>query len=190
MNIEDLENQVTPDQAAARSYSYEFAGKKLEPFSKTRQTAAESMGVKIVSASFGRHAEELAETGSYPGFLADAIAIVWLCSQPISTAHRAVRKPDEATTRSMQWWEAEGGDVGSEKHIELIETFSSIIEDVFAVQATIEAPSGKGGGNSLGESLAPPPNTSPSSEAPAEATGSPSPTTSLSPWGSSSETSP
>jgi hypothetical protein len=191
MNIEDIENQITPDEAAARSFSHEFAGEKLEPFSRTRQTAAEAMGVKIVSTNFGQHAEQLIETGSYPGFLADAIAIVWLCAHPVSAAYRAVRKPDEATTRSLQWWEEHGGDVGSEAHIALIEAFSGIIEDVFAVQADIDAPTGKGGGASgLGESSGTPPNTSPSSEAPSEETGTPSPTTSLSPWECKQGTSP
>jgi hypothetical protein len=154
MNIEDVETEssrLTPDQAAARSRSYEFAGQKLEPFSRTRQTAAESMGAKIASASFGNCADQLAETGSYPGFLADAQIIVWLCSQPSSASYRAVRKPDEAVTKAMQWWEANGGDIGTARHIELMEAFGQIIEDIFAVQAEIDP--GKGGGNdSLGES--------------------------------------
>lgn len=154
MNIDDIENEsnrITPDQATARSQSYEFGGMELEPFSRTRQTAAEAMGAKIASTSFGHYAETLSETGSYPGFLADAQMIVWLCSQPINASYRAVRKPDEAVTKAMQWWEANGGDIGGDEHIELLEVFGSIIGDIFAVQAEIDP--GKGGSNdSLGES--------------------------------------
>jgi hypothetical protein len=165
MNIADIEKEVsrvTPDQAAARSRSYEFAGQKLEPFSRSRQTAAEAMGVKIASASFGSCAETLAETGSYPGFLADAQMIVWLCAQPVVASFRAVRKPDEAVSRAMQWWDANGGDIGSERHIELVETFGDIIGDLFAVQAEIE-PGKAGGDDSLGESLGEQSTTPPSS---------------------------
>lgn len=155
LSIDDLDAEqstITPDEAAARSQSYEFAGKPLNGFSQERQVAAASMGVMVCSSAFASVADELQETGSYPAMFADAIATVWLCSQPISAAHRAVRKPDEATTRSLRWWGDNGGNVGSERYGEVMETFANIIEDVFTVSAETES-SGTGGGKnkSLGE---------------------------------------
>jgi hypothetical protein len=167
MDIEDIEKEagrVTPDQASARSLSWEFKGQKLEPFSRVRQTAAEAIGVKIASTSFGHYAESLAETGSYPGFLSDAIMIVWLCSSPIHASYRAVRKPDEASTKALIWWEENGGNLGSPEHVELIEVFGGIISDIFAVQAEITGGSGSGN-DSLGESSEDQSNTPPSSPA-------------------------
>lgn len=154
-SIEDIQEEdsaITPDEAAARSQSYEFAGEPLEGFSQERQVAAASMGVKVCSSAFASVAEELEETGSYPAMFADAIATVWLCSQPLSAAYRAVRKPDEATTRSLKWWAEVGGNVGSEQYGEVMNTFANMIEDVFTVSAETESTDkGSGKNKSLGE---------------------------------------
>ena len=151
LTIDDLTPpEVTPDIAAARSQGYEFGGKDLAAFSKTRQVAAESMGVKICSPSFSNCAEEMAETGTYAGMFMDAVAIVWLCAHPVSASFKAARKPDAANNAALQWWDSVGGDIGTRPYLSLIETYGSIISDLYAVAAETDS-SGRGTGQSLGE---------------------------------------
>jgi hypothetical protein len=152
-SIDDIEKEekLTPDQAAARSRSYKFDGKKIQGFSQDRQVAAASMGVKVCSSAFASIADELEETGSYPEMFADAIAVVWLCTQPAIEAHRAVRKKDAATEKSLKWWSSFQANVGSQTYVELMELFANIIEDVFAVSADTDSKSSGGKSAGLGE---------------------------------------
>lgn len=143
--------ELTPDQAAARSRSHEFNGHKLNPFTKTAQLSAESMGVICCSPSFGNHAEALAETGTYPGMFPDAVACLWLCQAPKTDVLRAVRKPDEANRKAWAWWEENGGDIGSPLYIEALGVLNEILEEIFAVTAETES-NGGGGNSGLGES--------------------------------------
>ena len=152
-SMDDFEEkkELTPDIVAMRSQSYEFNGEKLNPFDKRRQVAAESMGVHCCSPSFYKLADQLSETGSYDGMFADAVSIVWLCSQSKAASFKAVRKPSGAVEEAMEWWDENGDNVGSKLYGELMETFGNIIDDVFTVTAETDS-SGKGGSSqSLGE---------------------------------------
>lgn len=150
-DFEEENKELTPDVVAMRSQSYEFNGEKLNAFDKTRQVAAESMGVHCCSPSFYKLADQLTETGSYDGMFADAVSIVWLCAQGKHAAFKAVRKPSGAVEEALEWWSNNGGNVGSAIYGELMETFGNIIDDVFTVTAETDS-SGKGGsGQSLGE---------------------------------------
>lgn len=151
ISIDDIiAPEATPDIVAARSRGYDFAGVPLNAFSKTRQVAAEAMGVKICSPSFAQCSEQMAETGSYSGMLMDAIQIIWLCIEPTSASFRACRKPQEASDKALSWWDKSGADIGSAQYAELIEIYGSIISDLYTVSAETDS-TGKGSGQSLGE---------------------------------------
>lgn len=142
---------LTPDMAAARSRFHEFAGIEMGPFTKTAQLSAEAMGVIACSPAFSRHAETMEETGSYPGMLGDAVACLWLCQASLTEVYRAVRKPEEANRKAWAWWEAKGGDIGSERYLEAMNAFGEILEEIFTVSAETES-NGKGSsGSGLGE---------------------------------------
>jgi hypothetical protein len=150
ISIDDLLSEVTPDIVAARSRGYTYKGNPLFAFSKTRQVAAEAMGVKICSPAFAQCSEQMAETGSYSGMLLDAIQIIWLCIETPPASFRACRKPQEASEKALQWWERYGADIGSSEYAELIEIYGSIISDLYTVSAETDS-AGKGSGQSLGE---------------------------------------
>lgn len=151
-DLQEEESSITPDEAAMRSESYEFKGKKLEAFSQQRQVAADAMDVKVCTPEFPSIAKRLMETSSYPGMWADAQKVVWLCTQPLSAAFKAVRDADSAVEESMKWAAKNKITIGSNLYMELMQTFGNMIEDVWAVQAQAES-TGKGSGKnqSLGE---------------------------------------
>jgi hypothetical protein len=146
ITIDDIEKEsLTPDEVAARCTEYEFGGKKLNPFTRTRQTAAATMRVKVF---FG---VETDEKGAYPEMLTDAIKVVWLCVADNKAARRACLKPEEAIEKALDWWDENGGNLGSPLHISLIETFGNILTDIQTVSAETDSSGAGSGSDSLGE---------------------------------------
>ena len=160
LSIADLDapapKKTTPETAAARSASYELsfggiggAPAKLEPFSKTRQVGSQCMGVEIFNNP--NLWDELAEKKTYNGLLRDAIFIVFLCISPASTSKKATRITSQICDQALDWWEKYGDGLGGNRHAELIENFSNIVEDVFAVMAETAKDDGPGESDGLGE---------------------------------------
>jgi hypothetical protein len=146
LTIDDIETDLlTPDEVAARCTEYEFAGQKLNPFTRTRQTAAATMRVKVFSGV------ETDDNGMYPEMLTDAIKIIWLCAADNKAARRGCIKPDEAIERALDWWEEFGGDIGGKLHKSLIETFASILTDIQSVSAETDSSGSSSNADSLGE---------------------------------------
>jgi len=146
LTIDEIEKEINPDVIAARCTEYEFAGKKLHPFTKTRQTAAATMGARIFLGIADRD-----ESGTYPEMFLDAQKIVWLCTVDGGLVRKAIINPGAAIGHMIEWWEKEGGNMGSKKHVELMELFASIITDISSVSAEIDQTGAKGGSENLGE---------------------------------------
>lgn len=148
ITIEDIENEtsVTPDIVAARSRSYQFKGKPLKPFSKSRSTAARCMGNSLF---LGRAKPD--ENGVWDSITLDSIMVVWLCSVDDSRVARACLNRDQALVDMLAWWEKEGGEIGSPEEIEAVQLLNFICEDIQTVSATAESPTGGRDTSSLGE---------------------------------------
>ena len=146
ITMTDIEREITPDIVAARCQSYEFAGKPLSPMTKTRQVAARCMDHYLFQ---GKATAD--ERGVYPEMFRDALIIVWLCSVDEARARRACLKPNDALDEMLQWWEANGGDLGSTREAEMVQIYGSIIEDLVTVSAQVDATGSKSGGEALGE---------------------------------------
>jgi hypothetical protein len=148
LTFDQIEAEVKaedPDIIAARSASYEFKGKPLNPLSKGRVSAARSMGHMLFT---GRHQPD--EGGNYPEFMRDAQIVVWLCTLPDDQIDKIIWLPGPARERMVAWWNAEGGNFGSPEEAEIIQLFVSMLGDIQAVSATVEQ-TGKGGGPNMGE---------------------------------------
>lgn len=155
-SLEPERPKLTPDIAAIRASSYElsFGGRaggsvKLEPFSKIRQIGSQCIGVEIFNNP--NLWAELEEKRTYNGILRDAVFVIYLCAQPLSTSKQAVRIPARVADAALDWWEKSGGDIGSSRHAELMEAFSGIVEDVFSVMAETASDGAPGEDDGLGE---------------------------------------
>lgn len=146
ISIDDIETELTPDIVAARCTEYTFKGKKLHPFTKTRQTAAVSMGTKVFTGVGDRDAN-----GVYPEMYLDAQKIVWLCVVDDAAARRACSNPNTAISLCLDWWEEEGGNIGGAEHAEIMDLYSDILTDLQTVSAEPDSTGSKGGSESLGE---------------------------------------
>lgn len=146
MTIEDVEKELTPDIVTARCQSYEFAGKPIAPMTKTRQVAARCMDHFLFN---GKAAPD--ERGVYPEMFRDALTLVWLCAVDETRVRRACLKPADALDEMLQWWEANGGDLGSSREAEMVQVYGSIIEDLVSVSAQVDSTGTKSGGEALGE---------------------------------------
>lgn len=146
LTIDEIENEITPDAVAVRCTEYEWNGKKIHPFTKTRQTAAATMEAKIFLGVGERN-----ENGAYPEMFLDAQKIVWLCTVDGGMVRKAIVNPVAAIGHMIEWWEKEGGNLGSKKHVELLEIFASIITDITSVSAEVDQTGAKGGSENLGE---------------------------------------
>jgi hypothetical protein len=149
MNMDDIEQELTPDVVAARCTEHEYMGRKLNPLTKARQAAAVSMGVKCFLGGIERD-----ENGTYPEMFMDAIKLVWLCFVDNTTARRACFEPKSARLHALDWWEAHGGDIGSERFTGLLTVFGEMLLDLQTVSAEVDSSGNSSGSESLGESLA------------------------------------
>jgi hypothetical protein len=149
MNMTDIEQELTPDVVAARCTEHEYMGRKLNPLTKSRQAAAVSMAVKCFTGGIERD-----ENGTYPEMFMDAIKLVWLCAVDNNTARKACFQPKAAQLQALDWWEANGGDIGSEAFTALLTAFGEILADLHTVSAEVDSSGNSSGSESLGESLA------------------------------------
>jgi hypothetical protein len=144
ITMEDVEREaISPDVVAARCNTYEFAGRKLKPFSKSRQTAA--MQIEI-SPFIGADADE-----RRANFALDVQKLIWLCWIDDAMVYKVVAQRKIAIPLIMQWWDEYGADFGSQAWINAAEIFANIIEDIETVSATVDGTGSKSDGDSLGE---------------------------------------
>ena len=146
ITIEDLDDAPTPDTVAARCTEYEFNGKRLQPFTKGRLTAARCMEAAIF---LGRAKTD--ENNIWPEMFLDAQITVWLCTVDPSRVLKACRKPSEAMEDVFSWWEKNGGTFGTDAEAELLNVFSSIMADLTTVSAEVDTTGKKSSGDALGE---------------------------------------
>jgi hypothetical protein len=132
--IDPLAELESPQEAAFAESTTggDFMGEELEPWSVQRQAAAQRMGLRygpeaaaevtyttITDPATGEpvmRGDEPAKLPVYPGMMGDIIIYLWLCSSPLTEAHRAYRKPEEAWTKAMTWAEKRGISYNSESY--------------------------------------------------------------------------
>ena len=145
ITFDEIEKTLSPDVAAARCDTYEFKGRKLHGFSKTRQTAACSMGTLVF---LGQH--NPGDNGNYPEMFSDAQKVVWLCVVDDNMAKKACDSPKTANSLVTDWWSKEGGNLFGPEYMELMQIFGKVLEDIFVVSAETDS-TGSGSGDNLGE---------------------------------------
>lgn len=138
---------------------------ELQAFNTHRQIAAQKLGMEFFN--MGEEAlSEFQDRGTYNGIFMDAVIVVYLCINPISTAKKSLRIPSQIQSDALSWAEKNGIQVGSENHAELIETFGEILGDIMESVSEIDTAGLSEGGQSLGESSETLPNISDSSQSP------------------------
>jgi len=115
-----------------------FRGIELQPFSVRRQIAAQALGNRLLSARV-----RFEERGAYDGMFADVAVLLFLCVQPVSTALRALRKPEEVLAAAMDWAETQEIAAGSQIFAEAVEVYAAILRELQEAQFRItETPAG------------------------------------------------
>jgi hypothetical protein len=102
-----------------------FRGIALEPLSVRRQLAAQALGNKLLSGRV-----KLDEGGAYDGMFADVAVMLFLCSQPVSVAHRAIRRPDDVHQEALEWAEKEGISIGSKDFVAACNVYADILREL------------------------------------------------------------
>jgi len=121
-------------------------------FNTPRQIAAQAMGMEFFN--MGQDAlEEFQDRGTYNGIFQDAVLVCFLCSQPVSTAKKALRARGRVLDMAMTWADRNRILVGNARHAELMEVFGEIVTDIIESVAEVDEPGtgGQSGGESLGE---------------------------------------
>jgi hypothetical protein len=144
ITMEDVEREViSPDVVAARCNTYEFAGRKLHPFSKSRQSAAMALEISVF---IGASQDERKAS-----FALDIEKLIWLCWVDDRMVEKVRSNRKIAGPLISQWWDEYGADFGSQAWIDAAEIFANIIEDIETVSATVDGTGSKSDGDSLGE---------------------------------------
>lgn len=144
ITIDDVDrDEVTPDVVSARCRSYEFSGRKLKAFSKSRQTAA--MQIEV-SAFIGADEDE-----RRANFALDVQKLLWLCWVDDAMVYKVCGQRRIALPLILEWWEKHGAAFGSPEWIDAANIYGSIVEDLETVSATIDGTGSDSDGDSLGE---------------------------------------
>jgi len=125
----DLE---TVDPATEIQQAYDQAQKT--PWTIARQSAAMSMGSKILSGVYAPDINELQDTGTYPNSLRDVVIVLWLLSRTEAEVIRinARQHIDEAFAEAYLWAEKEGIKYASPKYLDGVRTLTEIVASVFS----------------------------------------------------------
>ena len=144
ITIDDIStSEVTPDVIAARCMTYEFAGRKLHPFSKSRQTAA---GLIKVSSFIGADSDGIAANLSL-----DVQKLIWLCWVDDAMINKVYCQSGIGVPLIREWWDKYGATFGSPEWVEAINTYTSIVNDLELGSATVDSTGSGGEDDSLGE---------------------------------------
>jgi len=153
----NLASLPSPEKAFRDSDEIEFQGRKLEPFSFVRQTAAIELGLRYwrltpddlytlktaasekveplqtkegIQVGAATIPVEAQEVQMYDGFVMDIAIVLWLCSQPDSECRRARRKPREYEAKIDHFADQNGIYVGGIHFTEASETFAAIVQAI------------------------------------------------------------
>ena len=98
------------DRAFLDAIPDQYLGATLHPFSMHRQLAAQALGNRILC---GR-VSTVDDSGFYDGLYIDVIALMYLCSSPVSESITATRRPERIIERAMNWAEQKKIHLGSD----------------------------------------------------------------------------
>lgn len=128
-----------------------------------RQSAALSMGAKILSGVLGDEIIELQERGTYPNALHDVVIVLWLESLTPAEVIRVNTKQsiEESTGAAYNWAEVNGVKYGSPAYLVGLRKMAEIVGGIFTSFYGVEAtsvkrePLRKNGSRRLGKSARP-----------------------------------
>jgi hypothetical protein len=162
------QRQRAAEAAFVRSAEYTFLGRKLEPFSFTRQTAAEMLGLRHGSLSAkdivtldndrkqlltngaeltpeerAKIEAEPAQVSIYRGMARDIALLLWLMHQPAAVCRAARANPSQYDEAIDQWAESIGLDRDTKVQGEAGKVFSQVMADLAASRGQPEVPPAK-----------------------------------------------
>ena len=149
-----------PDAYVRARAGAELFGQPLRAYTRTRYTAAQSMGLLYPCIGDEGLAQYNA-TGMYPGQVRDVMLLLWVCTIPhaseatareakagIFTVERALMKPGVAAERALEWGVKNGlADPADPRFDEAHKTFGQLVRPVEESRFEIQQAGGtKGGG--------------------------------------------
>lgn len=129
------ENISAQDAAFAESEANMFLGRKLEPFSAMRRNAAQALGNRLFCGAVKIDSDD---SGLYPGAMADAIIVLYLCCNPRNEVLLAFRKPDVVYARAMEWADSHDIAVGTRAGMEALEVYGDMLRQVSRSQFDLD----------------------------------------------------
>lgn len=131
----DPESMSPQDAAFLESEANEFLGEPLQAFSAMRRNAAQALGNRLFC---GTAQVEGDDAGLYPGAMADAVIVLYLCSCPKIEVLRALRKPEEIHAKAMDWADEREIAVGTAAGAEALEVYGGILQQISGSQFEVE----------------------------------------------------
>lgn len=169
LDLDPEQMQHRAEAAFVRSGEYRFRGQSLQPYSFTRQTAAEMLGLRygrleqkdLTTIQNGRkklltdgtklskelRAEIKAEPDTatiYTGLSRDIAIVLWLMHQPDEIARSARRNPIDHEAAIDEWAEQQQIDENGVHRTEAAKLFSQVMADLSVSRGRPDVPPGKG----------------------------------------------
>ena len=121
---------------------YEWKGQPLAPFNFQRRRAASTMGVRFGTLS-DEESAEAEKTGWYKGIDTDVILLVWIHLQPIEGVLRAIRNPEQAFEKALEFGERESIEAGSPEFLAAAKFMKAIYTDLALSRGIYKQADGK-----------------------------------------------
>lgn len=138
--IEEIEQETpkTQDQQKGIEATFtksgikQFDGVILQPYSASREAAADSMGVKYGSVSEDE-GKSFTKTGLYPGMKRDIWIVMWLCARATEEEIDMAGADGYAGARKAMEWAREVGlqDTASKKFSDAYDLFIQIMHETW-----------------------------------------------------------
>lgn len=135
----ETQEQEQRDAAFLDADAHEVFGVPLNPFSYSRMALCERMGMRL----FRLRAGDMDEAGRYDGWMQDVALVLWACASPDIDIKRALRDPDGAAMRAMEWMDQAGARWPNDRFHQATKEFWPIVHEVLiARDFDVRAPAG------------------------------------------------
>lgn len=148
-NPEDLKIVAKEDPAEeqedifSRGLSgWDWKGKELFPFCKQRRMAAMGMGLRFGTLP-AEDSAEFDQSGYYRGMESDVSIMLWILTVPKLQALRAIRYPEAALQKAIDFGEEEGLEPGTDEYQRAAMIMLQAFVDLAKVKGIYKSPHGK-----------------------------------------------
>jgi hypothetical protein len=149
LNSDEVETLEQDKQSAAtqkeieRSFAKDakvWNGLTLQPYSASREAAADSMGLKFGYRFTAADREEFFGTGLYAGIKRDIGIVMWLCAKASEDEIHQAGTYGPAAERKANEWARENKlqDMGSDEFASAHEIFIAIMNELYAARTKVE----------------------------------------------------